>query len=302
MWIPGYKPLSNLQGRLREVVVDRFTGDAELRAFMLRSVEDPNIEPSPLGLEVDPPAVGWPERSRHRAGVVGIDFAAIESLNRALGKAGEVAVVEGERARLSAGGRDDLAAEVRHVSVLDGDGLGYDVQSFQELTDEPVYIEVKTTRYGKELPFYISGNEVEASNDLGPAYRLRRLYRYGKRDSGYYTLLGPLGLNAQLKPDVYRGLPCSRLSGVGHGWCRLPHLRPQSDSRAPRNGARSNRPPRAAPWCRHHGRRCAGVWPTSSRRLLRAARAVLGAGVPVAAVDEDRDALLGEHDVRGPPQ
>ena len=38
VWIPGYKPLSNLQGRLREVVVDRFTGDAELRAFMLRSV------------------------------------------------------------------------------------------------------------------------------------------------------------------------------------------------------------------------------------------------------------------------
>lgn len=50
-WIPGYNPLSNLQGRLREVVADRFTGDAELRTFMLRSVEDPNIEPIPLGLD-----------------------------------------------------------------------------------------------------------------------------------------------------------------------------------------------------------------------------------------------------------
>ena len=204
---PGYKPLSNLQGRLREVVVDRFVSDAELRAFMLRSVEDPNIEPSPLGLEVDPPAVGWPERSWHRAGVVGIDFAAIESLNRALGKAGEGAVEEAERARLSEGGRDDLAAEVRHVSALDSDGLGYDVQSFQELTDEPVYIEVKTTRYGKELPFYISGNEVEASNDLGPAYRLWRLYQYGKPHTGYHRLPGPLVQHAQLKPDTYRGLP-----------------------------------------------------------------------------------------------
>ena len=213
VWIPGYKPLSNLQGRLREVVVDRFTGDAELRAFMLRSVENPNIEPSPLGLEVDPPSVAWPERSRRRSGLVGIDFAAIESLNRSLGKAGEVTVVEGERERLSVGGRDDLAVEVRHVSALDGDGLGYDVQSFQDLTDEPVFIEVKTTRYGKELPLYISGNEVEASNDLGPAYRLRRLYRYGKRDAGFYTLLGPLGLNAQLKPDVYRGLPAVESAG-----------------------------------------------------------------------------------------
>lgn len=92
-------------------------------------------------------------------------------------------------------------------------GVGYDVQSFQDLTDEPAFIEVKTTRYGKELPFYISGTEVEASNNLGPAYRLRRLYRYGKRDAGYYTLLGPLGLNAQLKPDVYRGLPAVESAG-----------------------------------------------------------------------------------------
>jgi hypothetical protein len=213
VWIPGYKPLSNLQGRLREVVVDRFTGDTELRAFMLRAVEDPNIESSPLGVEVDPPSVDWPERSRRRTVVVGIDFAAIESLNRALGMAGEIAVVEGERARLSAGGRDDLAAEVRHVSVVDGDGLGYDVQSFHDLINEPVFIEVKTTRYGKELPFYISGNEVEASNELGPAFRLRRLYRYGKRDAGYYTLLGPLARSAKLKPDVYRGLPAVDSAG-----------------------------------------------------------------------------------------
>lgn len=96
---------------------------------------------------------------------------------------------------------------MRHVSAHDGDGLGYDIQSFHGLTDEPAYIEVKTTRYAKEVPFYISENEVEASNDLGPAYRLLRLYRYGKPDTGYYRLLGPLARNAQLRPETYRGLP-----------------------------------------------------------------------------------------------
>jgi hypothetical protein len=117
--------------------------------------------------------------------------------------------VEAERGRLSAGGREDLAAEVRHVSVVEGDGLGYDIQSFQGLTDQPVYIEVKTTRYGKEVPFYITDNEVEASNDLGTVYRLRRLFKYGKPDTGYYTLPGPLSRSAQLRPDTYRGLPAT---------------------------------------------------------------------------------------------
>ena len=116
-------------------------------------------------------------------------------------------MLDAERERLDVGGRSDLAAEVRHVSVVDGDGLGYDIQSFHGLTDEPAFIEVKTTRYGKEVPFYISGDEVEASIDLGPAYRLWRLYRYGKPDTGHYRLPGPLTRHAQLKPDTYRGLP-----------------------------------------------------------------------------------------------
>ncbi len=207
VWIPGYKPLRNVQERLRAVVRERFEADADLRAFMLRAVADGDVIRSGLGTEVDPPAAEWPEGRGRRVGVLDVNFAAIESANRALGRAGEETVLDAERERLSIAGRSDLVAEVRHVSVVDGDGLGYDIQSFQGLTDEPVFIEVKTTRYGKEVPFYISGNEVEASNDLGPAYRLWRLFRYGKPDTGYYRLPGPLARHAQLKPDTYRGLP-----------------------------------------------------------------------------------------------
>jgi hypothetical protein len=207
VWIPGYKPLRNVQDRLRTVVRERFEGDSGLRAFMLKAVADDDVVASGLGSEVDPPTADWPEGRGRRVGVLDLNFAAIESSNRALGRAGEETVLDTERERLHAGGRSDLAADVRHVSVVDGDGLGYDIQSFHGLTDEPVFIEVKTTRYGKEVPFYISGNEVEASNDLGPAYRLWRLYRYGKPDTGYYRLPGPLTRHAQLKPDTYRGLP-----------------------------------------------------------------------------------------------
>lgn len=207
VWIPGYKPLRNVQDRLRTVVRARFEADSDLRAFMLKAVADGDVAPSQLGDEVDPPNVDWPGGRGARMGVLDINFAAIESSNRALGRSGEDSVVAAERERLAAAGREDLAAEVRHVSVVEGDGLGYDIQSFHELTDEPVFIEVKTTRYGKEVPFYISGSEVEASIDLGPAYRLWRLYRYGRPDTGYYRLPGPLTKHARLRPDTYRGIP-----------------------------------------------------------------------------------------------
>lgn len=207
VWIPGYKPLRNVQERLRIVVRERFEADSDLRAFMLKAVADGDVVPSKLGAEVDPPNAEWPAGPGGRIGVLDVNFAAIESSNRALGRAGEVAVLHAERERLTAAGREDLAAEVRHVSVVEGDGLGYDIRSFHGLTDEPVFIEVKTTRYGKEVPFYISVNEVEASIDLGPAYRLWRLYRYGKPDTGYYRLPGPLTQHARLRPDTYRGLP-----------------------------------------------------------------------------------------------
>lgn len=207
VWIPGYKPLRNVQERLRVVVRERFEADADLRSFMLKAVADGDVVRSELGAEVEPPAADWPDGRGRRVGVLDINFAAIESANRALGRADEETVLNAEQQRLRLAGRDDLAAEVRHVSVLHGDGLGYDIQSFRGLTDEPAFIEVKTTRYGKEVPFYISENEVEASNDLGPSYRLWRLYRYGKPETGHYTLPGPLARHAQLKPDTYRGLP-----------------------------------------------------------------------------------------------
>jgi Domain of unknown function (DUF3883) len=41
--------------------------------------------------------------------------------------------------------RADLAAKARHVSQIEGDGAGYDIESF-EIDGTPKFIEVKTTR------------------------------------------------------------------------------------------------------------------------------------------------------------
>jgi hypothetical protein len=209
VWIPGFKPLPNLQGRLREAVRDRFEGDAELRAFMLQAVVDQDVTPSPLGGEVEPPEVGWPLNSHGAVRIGHLDYAAVEAANRALGRAGEQAVIAAERARLTEAGRTDLAELVRHSSVEDGDGLGYDIQSFRGISDEPSYLEVKTTKYAKEVPFFVSENEVDVSNDLGAAYRLIRVFRYGRTGTGYYAIEGPLTRNAQLRASTYLGLPAA---------------------------------------------------------------------------------------------
>ena len=50
--------------------------------------------------------------------------------NRKLGLAGELLVLEYERKNLIDAGRKDLAENVQHVSVEQGDGAGYDIRSF----------------------------------------------------------------------------------------------------------------------------------------------------------------------------
>ena len=60
VWIPGFKPLRNVQDRLRTVVRERFKADSDLRAFMLKAVADGDVDPSELGAEVDPPNADWP--------------------------------------------------------------------------------------------------------------------------------------------------------------------------------------------------------------------------------------------------
>ncbi len=72
--------------------------------------------------------------------------------NRALGKAGEAFVLALEQQRLIASGLPDLAAQVRWVAQMDGDGAGYDIRSFSPTGTETL-IEVKTTNGGSRTPF-----------------------------------------------------------------------------------------------------------------------------------------------------
>ncbi len=117
-----------------------------------------------------------------------IDFAERDAVNRQLGKLGEQFVLELEKHRLKAAGRDDLAQKMVWASRDIGDGLGFDILSFDESDDSERMLEVKTTGLGKFFPFYVTGNEVRCSEDIPQQYQLVRVFDFG-RDPRLYIFM-----------------------------------------------------------------------------------------------------------------
>jgi hypothetical protein len=67
------------------------------------------------------------------------------------------------RKRLQTPGKTEKFAEqIRWISKEEGDGTGFDILS-KHLDGKDKYIEVKTTKPGKETPFYFSRNELTFS-------------------------------------------------------------------------------------------------------------------------------------------
>ena len=129
------------------------------------------------------------------------NYLAVEAANYSLGSAGEEFVVRYERARLIREGKHRLAARVEHVSSTQGDGLGFDVLSFEASGRERL-IEVKTTAYGKETPFFLTRNEVEISRERADLYHLYRLFRF-RTAPRMFALNGALDKTCSIAPVQY---------------------------------------------------------------------------------------------------
>jgi hypothetical protein len=132
---------------------------------------------------------------------VKVNYLALEASNASLGRAGEEFVVNFERARLIHAGKGKLADRVEHVALTQGDGLGFDVRSFEANGGDRL-IEVKTTTYGKYIPFFVTRNELQVSRDEAGAYQLYRLFHF-RRDPRLFNLPGALDKSCDLDPAVY---------------------------------------------------------------------------------------------------
>ncbi len=117
-----------------------------------------------------------------------VDFSERQDQNSKVGHRGEKYVVRHEKERLIKLGRQDLADKVEWASKMQGDGLGYDILSYNAKTEEPMFIEVKTTNGPCNSAFYISRNELERSR-VSKNYYLYRLHDYDSETDSYQIFI-----------------------------------------------------------------------------------------------------------------
>jgi hypothetical protein len=207
-YVEGYKPYGNYQALLAEAIesyLERHPGYLEQLADapLLSPRQAPPVRfATPEEMFDDPPdrialpdhGRPWSLRKRPR-----LDFAERDAANRLLGALGEEFVVELERRRLRLLGRDDLAGKVEWVSRTVGEGLGFDVLSFDAGDGSERLLEVKTTGLGKFSPFRVTANEVRCSEDMARQYQLYRVFDFG-RSPRVHVLSGSLRERCRLEP------------------------------------------------------------------------------------------------------
>lgn len=209
-YLRGYKPRVNFQRRLlTEVVAEQVGRYKELDRAALSTVEMPVV---PAEFEdfrkVKAPAPPARVAARDEEAVYSArppikrDYLERESQNRSLGLAGEEFALRFERWRLIELGVGQLADKVEHVSQTQGDGLGYDIRSFDTDGSER-FIEVKTTSFGERTPFFVSANEVRFARSRPDEFRLYRLFDF-RQAPRLFELAGPIESHCALDPTTYR--------------------------------------------------------------------------------------------------
>jgi uncharacterized protein DUF3883 len=209
-YIDGYKPRANYQALLKNEVIVQLDNDSRLLATADVVVEAPALVMPAIRsfADVVVPAptrdktVVRERRTQQPPRPRKIDFLAREARNSSLGGAGEEFVLEMEVRRLWDAGLRELSQRVEHVSTTRGDGLGYDISSF-ELDGRERLIEVKTTTFGAMTPFYASAREVDISEELAPHFSLYRVFKFRTLPK-IFILPGSLRMSCLLDPIQYR--------------------------------------------------------------------------------------------------
>jgi len=207
-YIRGYQPRANYQALLAVVAEEQVRGKATLDQAALAAVQQPAV--TPLQTDFSKVKSDAPKRQHQVAEAskpllfkaVKRDYLEREAQNRSLGLAGEEFIVQFEHWRLIELGQHRLADRVEHVSQSKGDGLGYDVLSFESDGKERL-IEVKTTTFGRDTPFFVSRGELALSKGARDQFHLYRLFEF-RKSPRLFDLPGALDQHCLLDPVTYR--------------------------------------------------------------------------------------------------
>ncbi len=208
-WIPGYKPAFNFQASLVDAVVRWLGQHSEWLAPVVRAgpyhalpafseASALWIGPPPTHRNLPPPV----ELEQMNSIARKYDVAERDARNRALGRAGEERVLAHEHANLRAAGRTDLASKIRWTSHVEGDGAGYDIESFEPDGNRRL-IEVKTTNGWERTPFHITRNELDIAEACREVWRLVRLWNFA-REPRAFELRPPLDAHVSLMATSFQ--------------------------------------------------------------------------------------------------
>jgi uncharacterized protein DUF3883 len=211
-YIDGYKPRANYQQLLKDEVAAQLARDVPLTLVAETIVESPataNLQIDDLSDIIVPAPVRDRDRSRgyeRRAPAfvqrAPISYLERESRNASLGAAGEALALEVEDRRLRSAGHKQLAERIEHVSRSQGDGLGYDILSFETDGRERL-IEVKTTSFGAMTPFFASKREVAVSEERAQNFNLYRVFKFSEAPK-IFILQGSLRDSCDLDAVQFR--------------------------------------------------------------------------------------------------
>lgn len=207
-YISGYKPLGNYQSLLKEIVESHLIINKLVDGATDAACSIPAIVPlihDYSKLLVDAPGMHFATREPTAEYTASHpqkrDYLAKEARNASLGLAGEEFVLNYEHHRLWSLGKQTLADKVEHVSQSRGDGMGFDILSFNERGEER-FIEVKTTAFGKETPFFISQGEIKFAQRHAEQFHLYRLFNF-RREPKLFDLPGVVERHCSLEPTTY---------------------------------------------------------------------------------------------------
>jgi Domain of unknown function (DUF3883) len=87
------------------------------------------------------------------------------------------------------------------VAKIHGDAEGFGILSFEYSVAERL-IEVKTTKYGRDTPFFVSRNEARVFQGRADRYHLYRVFEF-RETPRLFTLAGALSATCVLDPATY---------------------------------------------------------------------------------------------------
>jgi len=210
-YIDGYKPRFNYQRSLLPLAITYylernpgiqllFERDSDVIPSVVPTVEDflTALEQPPAPIERKERAIAEPKIIYNPGGV---NYLEREARNQLLGDAGEQFVINFERARLIRSGKDSLADQIEQISVTVGPSAGYDIRSFEDNGSDR-FIEAKTTKYGKNTPFFVTPNELRFSQQNPSRYFLYRIFKF-RATPRLFALQGNLEERCILEPSEY---------------------------------------------------------------------------------------------------